>query len=84
VRRRVGGTIWEQEIARVERAHEDIKRLVERMLDALNGHPVSVRLLAMYLAKVAISLNDALTGIREIRQIAQDGIWEEEESGDRS
>ncbi len=71
-RRRVAGYIWNEQMARIERAHEEIRGLTTQIMEGLESHPVSVRLLLHYAAQIALHLVSATTALRELERIAQE------------
>ena len=71
-RRRVAGYIWNQEVARIEQSHDEIRGLTRQALACLENHPISVRLLVTYVAQIALHLNTATAALRELERIAQE------------
>ena len=69
-RRQVNGYIWNQEAARVERSHEAIRQLIAKALNEIEERPVSVQVLAVYLARMGVALNEATAGMQELQRIA--------------
>lgn len=72
LRRRVNGYIWNEEMTRIHRALDAIRTTTGAVINALEQHPVSVRLLLTYTAQIALDLNTAFSGLRELELIARE------------
>jgi hypothetical protein len=71
-RRRICGYIWNEQMARLYKAHDEIRTITAGTVDLLEQHPPSVRLLLTYVAQIALHLNAAAAALREIERIAQE------------
>ncbi len=71
-RRRICGYIWNEQMGRLHRAHDDIRALTTQILENLEAHPIGVRLLITYAAQIALHLNSASAALRELERIAQE------------
>lgn len=71
-RRRIGGYIWNEHMARIHRALGDIRMMTADIIGVLEVHPVSVRLLLTYAAQIALHLNTATAALMELEAIAND------------
>ncbi len=71
-RRQVNGYIWNEQMRRVREALGAIRTITGEIIQALEQHPVAVRLLLVYAAQLALHLNAAAAALRELELIAQE------------
>jgi hypothetical protein len=71
VRRKIGATIWNQEMARLYRAHNALRRCLREAVEECEHGPISAKVLLCILSKAALALNEAASALRELEVIVQ-------------
>jgi hypothetical protein len=70
--RKVGKTIWNQEMARAFRANGVVRRACTKLLEVIQRRPVPVQLAAIYIGNILSSSGECVEALRVLQEIAQE------------
>lgn len=71
--KKIGGHIWNQEMARARYAHTTIRAACGRLLELIQERPFQVRLAAITIGHILTATGECLEALAELDQIARDG-----------
>jgi len=70
--RRIGGTVWRQEIARLRRSQDATRTRCERMLLLIQDRPCPVMALAVCIGEVLAQTGEGADAVRMLEEIVQE------------